>query len=799
MKIAIVAPSPVPFTIGGAEQLFWGMQDAIHEYTPHQCELVKIPTREDNFWNLIASYYSFYTLDLSHFDMVISTKYPSWMVQHVNHVVYLIHPLRGLYDTYHLCNLPRETPGHLRVGLVEEIVEVIHGNHFHQDTVNGVFENLRLLKEDEAHYSPETFQFPGPFIRDIIHFFDRFALSPERIQRYCTMSETVRQRQDYFPVGVNVDIIHPPPKLDYFTNTGCDYLFTASRLDEPKRIDLIINAMKYVPHDLKLKIAGTGPDELKLRRIAKDDKRIEFVGFVHEHELLDLYGRALAVVFTPCAEDYGLITLEAMLSRKPVITTTDSGGPLELVQEGQNGFVVEPDPREIAEKINYCIEHPEETRRMGENGYRTVQDITWENFARRLLGDDGVWQQKKKKILVLATYSCYPPRGGGQHRLYNLYSRLATRYDITICSIVESNKPYQDLTLKNGLRQICLPQSPEHAGAQWKAERKAGVNLYDVAMIDHVALSCNYVDAVKELMEQSDIVIFAHPYLFSLYKPLGQGKRVIYDAIDVEYQQKRDYIKNGDYLEEVFEIEKIACGASDVIFAISSENRELLVKLYDADPDKIFIVPNGVNSHLFRASSDEERERLKEGVGVSGIPTILFVGSWHPPNLRALRFIVKDLLTQCKNCLFLIIGSVKDYYNQEYGTLPKNVLAFGTVDEDEKRELYKLADIAINPMFGGSGTNLKMLDYMSAGIPVVTTPIGARGIPITNYEHAIVCPPEQMAGKIQELISDSRLREHLRNNARSLVEDGFSWDSIARRLEERLQKLLDTELLDREY
>jgi len=121
------------------------------------------------------------------------------------------------------------------------------------------------------------------------------------------------------------------------------------------------------------------------------------------------------------------------------------------------------------------------------------------------------------------------------------------------------------------------------------------------------------------------------------------------------------------------------------------------------------------------------------------------------------------------------------------------------VDEDEKRELYKLADIAINPMFGGSGTNLKMLDYMSAGIPVVTTPIGARGIPITNYEHAIVCPPEQMAGKIQELISDSRLREHLRNNARSLVEDGFSWDSIARRLEERLQKLLDTELLDREY
>jgi hypothetical protein len=74
MKIAIVAPSPVPFTIGGAELLFSGMQDAINNYTSHQCELIKLTTKEDNFWNLVESYYKFYQLDLSHFDMVISDK-----------------------------------------------------------------------------------------------------------------------------------------------------------------------------------------------------------------------------------------------------------------------------------------------------------------------------------------------------------------------------------------------------------------------------------------------------------------------------------------------------------------------------------------------------------------------------------------------------------------------------------------------------------------------------------------------------------------------------------------------------
>jgi len=120
------------------------------------------------------------------------------------------------------------------------------------------------------------------------------------------MSETVRHRNGYFPSGIDVEIIQPPSKLNNFVNTGYDYLFTASRLDGMKRIDLIINAMKYVPHIIKLKIAGTGPEEQKLRKIAGDDKRIEFLGFVQEKEIMDLYGLAQTVVFTPYDEDYGL-------------------------------------------------------------------------------------------------------------------------------------------------------------------------------------------------------------------------------------------------------------------------------------------------------------------------------------------------------------------------------------------------------------------------------------------------------------------------------------------------------------
>ena len=99
MKIAVVGPSPVPFTIGGAENLMRGLCDAINQRTSHQAELIKLPSKEFDFWSLIENYYAFYKLDLTHFDLVISTKYPSWMVQHKNSICYMVHTLRGLYDT----------------------------------------------------------------------------------------------------------------------------------------------------------------------------------------------------------------------------------------------------------------------------------------------------------------------------------------------------------------------------------------------------------------------------------------------------------------------------------------------------------------------------------------------------------------------------------------------------------------------------------------------------------------------------------------------------------------------------
>jgi len=787
MKIAIIAPSPVPFTLGGAEFLYSGMQNAINNFSHHQCELIKLPVKENSFWGIIDSYYKFYTLDLTSFDMIISTKYPSWMVQHPNHILYMVHPLRGLYDTYHFFGKPEKIPEYPIISDIENIIAILRQKKPSKDTVDRFFTSIQMMKKNVKDFPRELFEFPGPFIFEIVHFLDGYALAQDKIKKYFTMSENVKKRRDYFPAEVPVQVVHPPPFSDSFRCTGYHYLFTASRLDNAKRIDLIIDAMKYVPYQIALKIAGTGPEEKKLRKKAVNDKRIEFLNFVSNDALQEYYADALAVIFTPYDEDYGFITVEAMKSGKPVITTTDSGGPLEFVNN-ETGYVVPPDPEKIAEKINFFIENKETAIRMGIAAREKIQGLNWENFTHRLLNEQNSGSARKK-ILVLSTYSSFPPRGGGQQRLYNIYSRLAKKSDVTICSIIESHKNYENFVLDNGLRQICIPQSPEHARLQSNEEKKLRKNIYDCSMIEFLEKSPRFIDEAKKLMDTADHVILFHPYLFPVTKYMKDSSSYLLESVDIEYIQKKSYINDEYWLKKIYSNEQQCCENSRMIFTTSDDDKRTLSELYAINPGKIQVVPNGVNTRQIQYITYDDHCRQKSLCRIKNLRTLLFVGSWHPPNLEALRFIVMELLPNLENTKLLLIGSIRDYYLSEIGKLPENILAFGVVDELEKYEIYKLADIAVNPMFSGSGTNIKMLDYFSAGIPVVTTRTGARGLAIEDEKEAIICDPEQMLPSILKLMGDRAFQDKLRENARALVESAYSWDIIAKTIENHIETI----------
>jgi glycosyltransferase involved in cell wall biosynthesis len=384
MNIAIVAPSPVPLAIGGAENLWWGLLEHLNRKTEHHADLIKLPTPEHSFWDIVDSYRRWAELDVSGYDLVISGKYPAWMVAHPQHVCYLLHPLRGLYDTYPPGWPERCESEHPEVAA---LVELLDSSEVSRAALPDCFGRLDAIRS-RSDVRADTFALPGPLIRQIVHFLDKIGRGPQAVVRSVALSATVAARRGYFAEPGSVPVAHAPTGLPGLHRGRGRHLFTVSRLDAPKRIDLLISAMKHVRRSIPLRIAGTGPQEMSLRQLAAGDPRIRFDGFLNDAELADAYAGSIAVLFAPHQEDYGYVTLEAMLSAKPVITTTDSGGPTELIEPEVSGLVTAPDPVALGAAIELLAGNRRLARRMGRAGERQGRLVNWDNVVAALL--DGV-------------------------------------------------------------------------------------------------------------------------------------------------------------------------------------------------------------------------------------------------------------------------------------------------------------------------------------------------------------------------------------------------------------------------
>ena len=378
MKIALVAPCPSPYMVGGAQRLWWGWADHMNAHTDHLVELLQLPSPEHDFFSLMGSYQQFYRLNLDHFDRVISTKYPAWMVQHEDHHLYLQHLLRGLYDTY---TKSTDLPSLTDFNASSELVALTHRDHClsgaEVDRIFALVDRVAMGATAEK----TLFRFPGPLARSIVQALDRFALAPKRIRRYATLSQTVRNRLDYFPNNVDVEILAHPSNLTIQTSDQADYFFATSRFDGPKRMDLIVKAYMQTSTSVPLKLAGVGPMLEHCKSLAASDSRIEFTGFLSNTKLAEMYANALATIFAPSDEDLGLVTFESFAAGRPVITTVDSGGVAEHVTHRMTGWVVAPTESALAAAIEDAAQSRDNTLAMGAAAFRHVRDISWERLA----------------------------------------------------------------------------------------------------------------------------------------------------------------------------------------------------------------------------------------------------------------------------------------------------------------------------------------------------------------------------------------------------------------------------------
>lgn len=792
MKIAIISPFPVPLALGGAENLWWGLQNHINTQTEHRCDIVSIVSPESNFWDLVTSYQTFAKLDLSAYDCVISGKYPAWMVEHDNHVCYMLHRLRGLYDTY-TPNVASDAL--LQLPKVRSFAQWLRDGIASPDPgqIGELFDRLATLRDSDV--PGELFALPGAFSRAVVHFLDNAALSPLRVKRYSAISKTVAQRKAYFPPGAMVDVLYPPPHRDDFYTDEQRYFFTSSRLDGPKRVDLLIEAAKRMRADTPLKIAGTGPQEAALRALAGDTQRVEFLGYVPDQALPQLYANALAVPFVPAQEDYGLITIEAMKSAKPVVTLSDSGGPCEFVTSGETGFVCDPAPQNLADALDALADDPAGAEKMGLAAQELVAPITWKAVFDGLMERPGTSavaaSMVRPKLTVATTFRVYPPMNGGQSRIFHLYRNMARVFDIDIVSLAEPSDSYSETEIAPGVVEIAVPKSDTHrAYDDAIAKLASGKPVNDITASVLLPLTPAYIEALELSALTSEAVIASHPYPLGAIKAAAPGKPVWYEAQDVELTLKTAVLGADPalaaLLKEVETSEHECWAKSDVVFACAQRDLDEFETLYGPTRASLVEVPNGVSLDDVVFTSQDKRHALQMDAGVSEQTTAIFIGSWHGPNLEAVEMIL-DQAAQCPQTRFLVAGSVCLPFGDHH--VPSNVDLLGAVDMETRDALLAFADVALNPMRSGTGTNLKMLDYMAAGIPVISTQFGARGLVIEPSKHYITMPGDDLISGLNAFAKlDDEARRSLVVQARARVESLYSWQGIADAFLERLAK-----------
>jgi len=338
----LVCETQVPFVTGGAELLVRALVDRLRA-AGHETDVVSVPFKWYPKDEILAHAAAWRLLDLSEsngtpVDLVITTKFPSYFVRHPNKVVWLMHQYRAAYD---LCGTE-------------------HSDFDHTDLDVGV--------------------------RERIHALDRDMLGECR-RRYTISANTARRLRRFN--GVTAEpLYHPPALADRLRHESYgSYVLSVGRLEPLKRVELAIDAMRHTDEPLRLVIAGDGTAAEALRVTAAQAgvaNRVEFLGRVDDETLVNLYANALAVVYPPYDEDYGYVTLEAFLARKPVVTASDAGGPLEFVEHDVSGLVCDPDAEAFGAAFN-ALGDKARARSLGDAGHERARAVTWDGVIDALV------------------------------------------------------------------------------------------------------------------------------------------------------------------------------------------------------------------------------------------------------------------------------------------------------------------------------------------------------------------------------------------------------------------------------
>ena len=344
----LVASTQWPYMSGGAEVLAAALVENL-KANGHRAELIQLPFFSRPVSNVVSSIQAARMMEIGEtnfgaIDRLITLKFPAYLIDHPDKTLWLVHQYRQMYD---------------------------------------------LWDEPDVGFAALPF---GESLRAAVCSADRLYLPHHRLR--FAISKTVAGRlRD--ACGLDAETLYPPVPnaAAYFCDDAKDYLLSLGRLSIRKRQELVLRALALTKMPVRVRFVGACDDEASRDRfigLAKDlgvSERADYLGWMPDSDVRTLYARSIAVVFPPRLEDLGLVTQEAMLSSKPVITCSDSGGVLEFVTHEENGVVVPPEPAALAEAFDRLWTDRARAAMLGRRGFDRLRamNLSWSHVVQRLL------------------------------------------------------------------------------------------------------------------------------------------------------------------------------------------------------------------------------------------------------------------------------------------------------------------------------------------------------------------------------------------------------------------------------
>jgi glycosyltransferase involved in cell wall biosynthesis len=343
MRVAVCS-TQVPYTTGGAEALAESLHREL-QARGFESALIAVPFAWKPRLEIVESALLWRLLSLDgpagEPDLVIATKFPSYLVRHSNKVVWLVHQLRQVYD---------------------------------------------LLGTSWSDFGRDR---RDRRVVELVRAMDDRAFAEARALYAISANVAARARQHN---GVDPVVLHPPPRLFDRLEAGApgNYVFTAGRLEDLKRVDLLLESLRLTTTPVRCKIAGDGPRRDHLSELVRRhglESRVELLGRVSDDEIVALYRDCLAVYYAPYDEDFGFVTVEAFKAAKPILTADDSGAVLELVRHDENGRVHRSgDAAAFAGSLDLLWQDRARAAELGARGREAVAGLSWDRVIAALTG-----------------------------------------------------------------------------------------------------------------------------------------------------------------------------------------------------------------------------------------------------------------------------------------------------------------------------------------------------------------------------------------------------------------------------